>query len=246
MEIQIQVQGKLYKVNTAESFDCSIPVASSGLTAWGVAPASIGPHREGDFIGSVKQGSAVNFNDVYFNPHAHGTHTECLGHITKKVYSIQYALPLPLIPMRLITAKPRQVDGDNVIDLDQIKAALPIIDVSALMLRTRHTCSSNLNWSGTNPPYLYYEAAQWLADSGIDHLLLDLPSVDREQDGGLLAAHKAFWGLPEAPRMHATITELISVPDELEDGLYLLNLQVAALDNDASPSRPLLFRLIPC
>lgn len=246
MEFRAQINGCQYLADLNTPFDCSIAISASGITAWGLKHAKIQPHRDGDFIGSVKLGSAVNFNDVYFNPHAHGTHTECLGHITKKEYSIQNALPLPLIPMRLITVKPRQVDGDYVIDLDQIKAALPIIDVSALMIRTRLARSSNLNWSGTNPPYLYYEAAQWLADSGIDHLLLDLPSVDREQDGGVLAAHKAFWGLPEKPRIQATITELISVPDELEDGLYLLNLQVAALDNDASPSRPLLFRLIPC
>ena len=75
------------------------------------------------------------------------------------------------------------------------------------------------------------------------HLLLDLPSVDPEHDGGALAAHKAFWGLPDRPRHGATITELIAVPDTAEDGLYLLNLQTAALENDASPSRPILIKL---
>jgi len=147
--------------------------------------------------------------------------------------------------MRLITVIPRAVDDDNVIDVEQLKLALPAIHVSALMVRTLPEGNSNLNWSGTNPPYLSYLAAQWLKDVGVDHLLLDLPSVDREEDGGILAAHKEFWGLPETPRIHATITEFISVPDELEDGLYLLNLQVAAFDNDASPSRPILFRLHP-
>ena len=246
MEIQIQVQGKFYKVDTAESFDCAIPVASSGVTAWGVAPASIGPHREGNFIGSVKQGSAVNFNDISFNPHAHGTHTETLGHISEKVYSIRERFPLPLMPVQLITVEPSSIGEDLVVALASLKNALPEPHVPALMIRTHHDVPQIQNWSGTNPPYLDFKAAQWLAKSGVQHLLLDLPSVDREEDGGALAAHKAFWGLPEAPRMHATITELISVPDELEDGLYLLNLQVAALDNDASPSRPLLFRLIPC
>jgi hypothetical protein len=73
------------------------------------------------------------------------------------------------------------------------------------------------------------------------HLLLDLPSVDREEDGGRLAAHKAFWGLPEDPRPRATITELIYAPPEVADGTYLLNIQLAAFENDASPSRPILF-----
>jgi hypothetical protein len=43
--------------------------------------------------------------------------------------------------------------------------------------------------------------------------------------------------------MDCTITELAFVPDDVKDGLYLLNLQVAPFDNDAAPSRPLLFRL---
>ncbi len=68
-----------------------------------------------------------------------------------------------------------------------------------------------------------------------------MPSVDREEDGGALEAHKAFWGVPEYPRPDATITELIYVPNTVVDGKYLLNLQMAAFENDACPSRPLLF-----
>jgi hypothetical protein len=81
-----------------------------------------------------------------------------------------------------------------------------------------------------------------MANNGIDHLLLDLPSVDREVDGGALAAHRAFWNYPENPRMKATITELIYVPSKVQDGQYFLNLQVAPIENDASPSRPVLYR----
>ena len=84
----------------------------------------------------------------------------------------------------------------------------------------------------------------------VDHLLVDLPSVDRMQDNGLLLAHRAFWGMPQgsaalsqATHPHATITELIYVPDNVADGNYLLNLQVAPLDADAAPSRPLLYPL---
>ncbi len=80
-------------------------------------------------------------------------------------------------------------------------------------------------------------------ERGIKHLLIDQPSVDKEEDGGALAAHKAFWNIPKNPELHATITELIFVPDEVEDGLYLLNLQVAPMENDAAPSRPVLFQL---
>ena len=82
-----------------------------------------------------------------------------------------------------------------------------------------------------------------IREKGIEHLLIDLPSIDKEKDGGKLAAHKAFWNLPDEPRMQATITEFIYVPNRVKDGAYLLNLQTAPFVNDATPSRPLLFKL---
>ena len=88
------------------------------------------------------------------------------------------------------------------------------------------------------------QAAQWLADCGVQHLLIDLPSIDREEDEGKLLAHHAFWNYPSQPRKEATISEMIYVDDSIPDGLYLLNLQVAAFRNDAAPSRPVLYQLM--
>ncbi|MFT5902230.1 MAG: arylformamidase, partial [Bacteroidia bacterium] len=98
--------------------------------------------------------------------------------------------------------------------------------------------------SGHNPPYLHHEAVAFLVDNGCKHLVLDVPSIDRESDEGKLLGHKVFWNFPEAPRMDCTVTELAFIPDEVEDGLCLLNLQVAPIENDASPSRPVVYPLI--
>jgi hypothetical protein len=68
------------------------------------------------------------------------------------------------------------------------------------------------------------------SESGIQHLLIDLPSVDKEKDEGKLLAHKAFWNVTDVndlnldARLEATITEMIYVPDNVADGSYLLNL----------------------
>jgi arylformamidase len=78
----------------------------------------------------------------------------------------------------------------------------------------------------------------------VQHLLTDLPSVDREQDGGRLLAHRAFWNYPAQPRLEATISELLRIPPTLPDGEYLLELQVLDLDSDASPSIPTLYALL--
>jgi hypothetical protein len=88
-----------------------------------------------------------------------------------------------------------------------------------------------------------------MRENGIQHLLIDLPSVDREEDEGRLVAHKAFWNVkdvnhlnPDA-RLNCTITEMIYVNDEVQDGSYMLNLQIASFENDASPSKPILYSL---
>ncbi len=247
MTIQITLDAKNYQADLGKPIDCSVPVSAAGTTAWGLGPARITPHREGDFTGSVAAGASVNFNNIAFNPHAHGTHTECMGHITAEVYSVNLTPPPPLMPARLVTLIPGAVKGGHAIGAEQLRKALPNLQEEAVVLRT-HLSGKGLGtqaWSGTNPPYLQAEAAAWLAGQGVRHLLLDLPSVDPEHDGGALAAHKAFWGLPDNPRHGATITELLAVPDAAEDGLYLLNLQMAALENDACPSRPVLFELKP-
>jgi hypothetical protein len=85
------------------------------------------------------------------------------------------------------------------------------------------------------PSFLAERAALFLRESGIQHLLIDLPSVDKEKDEGKLLAHKAFWNVTDVndlnldARLEATITEMIYVPDNVVDGSYLLNLQIASL-----------------
>ena len=43
----------------------------------------------------------------------------------------------------------------------------------------------------SNPPYLSEKAATYIREMDIKHLLIDLPSVDKEHDEGKLLAHKA-------------------------------------------------------
>ena len=99
------------------------------------------------------------------------------------------------------------------------------------------------NYSNSNPPYLSVETIEHFNELGVQHLLIDLPSVDREMDGGKLAFHHAFWQVPISPQYHKTITEFIYVDENVPDGSYLLNLQVAAFENDAAPSRPVIYKI---
>jgi len=225
--------------------DISMPLRSSGdaASAWYVDPIKIEPVRANGFVGSVKEGGSVNFNNISFNPHGNGTHTECVGHIAPECYSINAHMKRWFFDALLITIQPINKDVDLVITEQQIRSAVGSHRPEALVLRTIPNDLSKLNrqYSNSNPAYLEAAACGFMASVGIEHLLLDLPSVDRESDGGALAAHRAFWRYPDAPRMEATITEFIYVPDAVVDGLYYLNLQVAPFENDASPSRPVLY-----
>ena len=101
-----------------------------------------------------------------------------------------------------------------------------------------------MQYSNTNPTYLSEKAAIYLKEKGIKHLLIDLPSVDKEKDDGQLLSHNAFWNTSGKLRMDATITEFIYVPNSVEDGEYLLNLMIAPFENDATPSKPILYKII--
>jgi len=144
-----------------------------------------------------------------------------------------------------MTIYPTLMDnGDRVILKSQIEGDI-MENVKALVIRTMPNADDKLRriYSGTNPPYLDHEAIRHIVEQGIEHLLLDLPSVDREQDEGKLAGHKAFWGYPATIDKTKTITEMIFVRNSINDGLYLLNIQIASFELDASPSKPVLYKL---
>lgn len=235
-------------IDLSKPLDISIALdaSQSNPLAWYLDAPKIEPVRFDDWIGKVSEGASVNFNNVSFNPHAHGTHTECVGHISEQFYSVNEVLKTFFFSAELITVTPKPFDDDHVIVFEDIVLAIGDTSPEAVVIRTLpnpvHKRSNH--YSNTNWPYLEEKAAKYLREIGVKHLLIDLPSVDKERDEGRLLAHKAFWNYPKNPRLDATITEFIFVPDTIEDGSYLLNLQIASFQNDAAPSKPILFRLL--
>jgi arylformamidase len=245
----ITYQNKAYSFNPLEPLDISMPLHQEELQpeCFWAEPVSFETIRVGDFIGSVKEGGSTNYKRLHLTPHGNGTHTECYGHISADVNAtIHNCLKRFLFVAQLITVTPQKQDnGDEVIKLEDIEQQLRGTKPEAVIIRTLPNTNAKLirHYSGTNPPYLDYRITELLASLEIEHLLLDLPSVDREMDGGKLLAHHAFWQYPDNTRCGATITELIYVPDHIQDGLYMLNLQIISLQLDASPSKPILYRL---
>lgn len=248
MITKITYKGKSYNLDLDKPIDISIPLRAGkeNVNAWYVPPVSIEPVRMGDWIGDVNQGGSVNFKNILFNPHGNGTHTECVGHISKEEYTINQCLKKFFFMAELITVLPDETaDGDKIITKQHIENCLGDKCPEALIIRTldNHISKINQQYSNTNPPYLHHEAAGLMDALGITHLLIDLPSVDKEKDDGKLLAHHAFWQYPHNTQLERTITELIYVPNNVFDGTYLLNIQIASFENDASPSKPLLFQM---
>jgi kynurenine formamidase len=243
-----------FKVDLSKPLDISIPLTNTDENpiAWYIEKPVIEPVVFGDWIGKVSEGkSSTNFNNIFFNPHGHGTHTECLGHITREFYSINQCLKQFFFMAELISVQPELQEEDLVITRSQIEKALNG-KTPAIVIRTLPNLEGkkHLKYSNTNPPYLEEDAARFIRESGIKHLLIDLPSVDKEHDEGKLVAHKAFWNVTDVnslnadARLDCTITEMIFVSDEVKDGTYLLNLQIASFENDASPSKPVLYAIL--
>jgi kynurenine formamidase len=248
MIIQLNHHNKFYKINLNEPLDISIPLVNneSNVNAWYAPPPSFQPVKYGDWVGSVEAGSSVNFRNIYFNPHAHGTHTECAGHITKEIFSVNKSLRQFHYVAYLHSVLPEKTDEDFVITEKHFSNIPFDIAFDALIIRTLPNNDTKLNrhYSNTNPPFIDYKAIEYLNKKNIRHLLIDLPSVDKEKDEGKLLAHKAFWFNENEVNLEKTITEMVYVSNDILDGLYMLNLMIAPFENDASPSKPVLYRMV--
>ena len=251
--ITVHHRESTYEAQLNEGIDLSIPLAAGPgkVAAWYVPPIEMKPVRTEQFTGSVAEGGAVNFRNVFFNPHGHGTHTECLGHITETVHSVNNYITDYHCFAELISVQPKKVTSkfdsnleDLVITLKDVQPALEK-QPEALIIKTLPNTEykKTINYSSTNPAYLSLELIQAIHNSGVKHLLIDVPSVDREEDGGKLEGHHAFWGVGSSEKRDRSITELIYVPNKALDGSYYLNLQIAPFENDASPSRPVIYPL---
>lgn len=247
MKAIIKHKKQSYKIDLSKPLDISIPLRgnTTNVNAWYINAPRIEPHTEGEFVGKISEGASTNFNDIWFNPHAHGTHTECVGHITEEFHSINENLKKFFFLANVITIAPEKQQGDFIISKKQLQYALKDSNCEAVVIRTIPNVKEKLSkqYSNSNPPYLLEEAAIYLVQLGVEHLLIDLPSIDKEKDNGELLAHHAFWNTQGKIRKNATITEFIFVDNSFKDGQYFLNLQVAPFENDASPSRPVLYNI---
>ncbi|MGH8278348.1 MAG: cyclase family protein [Gammaproteobacteria bacterium] len=254
--IRLDIDGHAYTADPARPASLAIPLLFNGpQPGFFAAPAASGEAFEStEFHGHTRTGGSCNVASLHLTPHCNGTHTECVGHVTDDGVAVTDQLPGGWFPATLVTLEPRH----DVLDAALVEAGLQRYPVSgmhaAFILRTLPNGSDKLsrNYSLVPAPHIAETAIKVLVAAGVQHLLVDLPSLDPVHDHGRLAAHRGFWGLPagsrrraDARRPQATVTELIYVPNAIPDGYYLLDLQIPAFMSDAAPSRPIVYPLEP-
>jgi kynurenine formamidase len=270
MLFSIKTNNRVYHFSGDNPIDISIPLDFHGAqpNAYGVEPGTAQACEAGDLVGDTRRGGSCNFEQVKLIPHCNGTHTESVGHLTNERISIHNSLKDSFILATLISIEPENaadsgetyaVDfgvDDKLITRKLLEKALENADqdfLRSLIIRTFPNDEKKKSRVYLNdiPPYFSTEAMNYLAELKVNHLLADLPSIDRIFDEGKLSNHRIFWKvnpgefeINESSFINNTITELIFVPENVEDGSYLLNLQIAPFVADAAPSRPLLFKLI--
>lgn len=268
-----EFMGKRYTVDTEHPYSIAIALDFDGKQPnhFGAESATRQPLQAGSFVGDTTQGGSCNVDSIQLVPHCNGTHTESVHHICDQTVSVGTIFNNSLSIACLISIEPKLAEEtddsyrpalegtDKVIDKSLLQSALSnetLNNIESLVVRCvpNHAVKKSCRYDKTNqPPFFTREAMELLAASNIKHLLVDFPSVDKMYDDGHLTNHHIYWNieadshqLTEQARCDRTITEMVFVPDEINDGIYCLNLQIPAFELDAAPSRPILYPLIDC
>ncbi len=268
--IKLEIGDRTFRIDSQKGFDLSIPLRfnAEGLTAFGAPQPDAEALQNQHFKGDTRTGGSCNVERYTLVPHCHATHTECAGHLTDDPVWISDVVKDFWIPATLLSVPTEsgsacsdgyvpEPDAHDVLIskaglLGEIKRHDAPHFHEALILRTLPNDVLKRTRRYTSAPYFSNDAMREIARRPVRHLLVDLPSVDRMDDQGRLSNHRIFWELPDQGHSlngrepsAKTITELIYVPEEIDDGYYLLNLQIAPFLADAAPSRPIIFAVEP-
>lgn len=255
--IEILYRGRMHIIRHQESFKLSTQLcfADNAINLYGIAPAHEEPLQYDNNPARVKLGGSCNASFISFVPHCHGTHTECIGHILPEIHNVADLDIPPFIAATLIHVSLERASkmkdcyniyaaaDDWIITADAIERALTPLGsdyLQALVIAT-----DNNSWL-PDAPYFSHQAMERLLKLGVQHLLVDIPSIDKLHDGGLMDNHRCFWGIsdpcnPITERKYASVTELIQLPANIPSGHYFISIQLPDLTGDALPSKPLLF-----
>src|SRR4051794_40410675 len=215
MQAELSYGGQ--KVRAALDRGVSLAIAvefgAAGPRHFGVGAPESRPFAVGNFSGSVATGASANCSTLTLTPHCQMTHTESVAHLTREAGDAWRVVPrglLPAVGVSVIpeparesseSTDPQPWGTDVLISRRRLRAAWPMtrmVDPVAAVIRTlpNDAAKRSRDYTDLVPPYLTREAVEWLIEKRIEHLVLDVPSLDRTHDEGRMIGHRLFFGLP--------------------------------------------------
>ncbi len=246
MIVSLKHQNTDYKINLNQGITIGIPIQRiNGVKGFGIHNARYHTYENDGFIGNKNKGGSCNLETITFTPHGNGTHTECFGHISLDTHFVNDHIVDNFYFAKLVTAPTIQVNNHLILDFNNLDI-LSLKNYKSLIIRSlpNNDLKKIKDYSNQATPFISADDMKSIVEAGIEHLIIDLPSVDPEWDGGKLAAHHIFWNYPDQPRKQCSITEFAYIPNDTLDGDYLLKLNIANFVSDAAPSKPILYPLI--
>jgi len=255
MKISIEHNNKDFIVDTSLGVDISIPTDfknNIGPKFYDKSPPSVNYYKTSNHEYNLDKNKSCNVPIINLNIHCSGTHTESAKHILKDASPINKIKCPTFIACQLISVLPEQslkeeyhaeIDNkDQLITKEQLMKSLG--DNSSfnegLIIRTMPNGNSkkNRDYNLEEHPFLTNDAILYIEEIGVKHLIVDIPSIDKYDDGGKLGNHHIFFN-----NKSNTLTELAFIPNECKDGKYFLSLNISNFSLDAAPSRPVIFSI---
>ena len=260
---EIEIEKTIYRIDLNKFHDLSIPIDidTPSPTFYDKEPLKIHHYKdEKNQIWKLEDGAACNIPVINLNIHCGATHSECRSHITKESLYISKIIKDSFIPSILISVEPNNniesesyhcsiKENDLIITKMMLQKQLNSIKkntVKALIVRTLPNIENKViskNYNKDHNAFFSNEAIDYIKSFGINHLIVDLPSIDKFDDGGLLGNHQIFWDLKKSGNDN-TITELAYIKNTIKDGFYLASINVLNLNLDTSPSRPIIYPIL--
>lgn len=240
MKVVLKIDEIEYCADLSTGIDISIAVGKiDEVSAYGIPKSEISIYKDGGFVGDVSSGGSCNVRNINMNPHGNGTHTECVGHVSKNYKTIYETISDFHFAATLIS-----VNVEESIKAEDLAFLNELPRTKGLIIRTIPNTKAKLraNYSTETAVYIHPLAMQLINELEYEHLIVDLPSVDHATDP-ILQSHKIYWELEKDENSTKTITELVYIPNTVTDGMYLVNLMLPSIYCDAVPSKPILYSL---
>src|SRR5688572_22307934 len=197
MIAKLQIAGQEIRVDLDRGVSLAIAVefGAMGPRHFGVPAPTSEPYSIGTFTGSVATGASVNCSTMTITPHCQMTHTESVAHLTREPGDAWRVVPRGLLPAVVVSVTPEDAressestdpqpwGTDTLITRRRLRAAWPMgkmIEPVAAVIRTlpNEASKRTRDYTGIVPPYFTREAVEWLVEKRIEHLVVDVPSVD--------------------------------------------------------------------